>query len=324
MFPWQLLSGIFLGWGLGSNDAANVFGTAVSSSMVRWRTAALLIAVFALIGALLQGGEGLATYDKLSAQDLTSAFAVCLAAALTVAVMTTAKLPVSTSQAVVGGILGISVARLKLGLMTQEELNLASLTKVVICWVGTPIGAAILAMILFPLIGRVIRHFNPHFLVYDRLMRTLLIAAGIYGAYALGANNVANVTGVFFGAGAFGDPNGSQAELLALLIGGLSIGFGSLTYSRQVMLTVGRSIIPLDAFSAFIVVLSEAITVHIYAEIGVPVSTSQAVVGAVLGIGLLKGMRTVSFSTVGKIFLGWLITPLVALGASFALWMALR
>ena len=57
--------------------------------------------------------------------------------------------------------------------------------------------------------------------------------------------------------------------------------------SKGVMKTVGRGIVKLDACSALIVVLSNAITVHIYAIIGVPVSTSQAVVGAVLGIGLL-------------------------------------
>lgn len=204
--------------------------------------------------------------------------------------------------------------------MEASALDLAALTKVVSCWIGTPIGAAVVAMLLFPLLTQVFRKINLHFLQYDAVMRVLLIAAGMYGAYALGANNVANVTGVFYGAGAFGEAGSSSAVMLALLVGGISIGVGALTYSKQVMFTVGTGIIPLDAFSAFIVVLSEAVTVHVYALVGVPVSTSQAVVGAVLGIGVIRGLRTVRFRAVGMIFLGWLLTPLIAGLMSYSAW----
>ncbi|MCD6219059.1 inorganic phosphate transporter, partial [Candidatus Calescamantes bacterium] len=102
----------------------------------------------------------------------------------------------------------------------------------------------------------------------------------------------------------------------ALFIGGLSIGLGAITYSRKVMITVGRRIIPLDAFSAFVAVLAEAITVHIYSVVGVPVSTSQAIVGAVVGIGIFKGIRVISKNTVIKIIIGWFLTP--ALGATLS------
>ena len=110
---------------------------------------------------------------------------------------------------------------------------------------------------------------------------------------------------------------GMVSKFEALLIGGLSIGFGALTYSRNVMITVGRKIIPMDAFSAFISVLSEAITVHMYAMIGVPVSTSQALVGGVVGIGIVKGIRMVSGKTIIKIVIGWFLTP--ALGMAFSI-----
>lgn len=318
---WYLFSGIFLGWSLGSNDAANVFGTAVSSRMVRWRTAALTLAVFVLLGALWEGGAGLDTYASLGgAQDLQQAFMASLAAALTVTVMTIARLPVSTSQAVVGGILGISYAKIRAGTLGTDAIDVAALTKVVTCWIGTPIGAAIIAAMLFPLLTLLFRKWNLHFLKYDACMRTLLILAGIYGAYALGANNVANVTGVFYGAGAFGDAGSASARMLALLVGGVSIGVGALTYSKQVMLTVGGGIMRLDAFSAFIVVLSQAVTVHVYAHVGVPVSTSQAVVGAVLGIGLIRGLRMIRVRAVAMIFLGWLLTPVVAAGMAYGGW----
>jgi PiT family inorganic phosphate transporter len=80
------------------------------------------------------------------------------------------------------------------------------------------------------------------------------------------------------------------------------------------MVTVGSRLVRLDPFSALVVLLAEAITVHFYTFVGVPVSTSQAVIGAVLGIGLLKGIRTVSKRTLLSILSGWFLTPLIAAG----------
>ena len=78
------------------------------------------------------------------------------------------------------------------------------------------------------------------------------------------------------------------------------------------MNTVGSRLVRLDSFSAFVVLLAEALTVHFYTFLGVPVSTSQAIVGAVLGIGLLKGASTVSRKTLAGILFGWFLTPVVA------------
>ncbi|MBL7171092.1 MAG: inorganic phosphate transporter, partial [Candidatus Omnitrophica bacterium] len=119
-----------------------------------------------------------------------------------------------------------------------------------------------------------------------------------------GANNSANATGVFYQAG-------TLSAYQAALIGGVSIALGAVTFSKNVMLTVGKRLLNLDAFSAFIVILSEAITVHIFAIIGVPVSTSQAVVGGVLGIGIVKGMRTVDIRTLRRILYAWILTPVI-------------
>ena len=84
------------------------------------------------------------------------------------------------------------------------------------------------------------------------------------------------------------------------------------------MLTVGSRLVQLGAFSALIVVLAHAITVHVYSLIGVPVSTSQAIVGGVLGIGLVKSIRTIQKRTLLKIMMGWIMTPLIAAGICYA------
>jgi len=98
----------------------------------------------------------------------------------------------------------------------------------------------------------------------------------------------------------------------AAAIGGFAIALGVITYSRPVMETVGKKLVRLDPFSALVVVLALAATVHLYTLIGVPVSTSQAVIGAVLGIGLVKGVNTVSAGTLKQILLAWFLTPAVS------------
>ncbi len=86
------------------------------------------------------------------------------------------------------------------------------------------------------------------------------------------------------------------------------------------MMTVGEGLVRLNAFTAFVAILAEAITVHIYAMIGVPVSTSQAIVGAVLGIGLIKGSQTVNQRTLVRILFGWIGTPGISAGIAFILY----
>ena len=102
-----LSSGLFLGWSLGANDAANVFGSAVGSRMVRFKKAAIIAGIFVILGAVFQGAGASHTLGKLGAVDaIAGSFTVALAAALTVFWMTRLKVPVSTSQAIVGAIIG--------------------------------------------------------------------------------------------------------------------------------------------------------------------------------------------------------------------------
>jgi len=128
---------------------------------------------------------------------------------------------------------------------------------------------------------------------------------------------VANVTAVFVGAG-------ELTVFSAVLLGGLSIDLGILTFSRRVMKTVGRRLVKLDPFSALVVLLAEAVTVHIYTILGVPVSTSQAVIGAVLGVGIVKGIRTVERRTLINILVGWFFTPVIAAVIALSIYFAMQ
>ncbi len=302
---WKLISGIFMGWSLGSNDSANVFGTAVASKTIKYRTAIILCAAFVIIGALTEGQEGLKTLSGLTKQTVNTAFIASLAAALTVTLMTILKLPVSTSQAAVGAIIGIGIL---LG-----DLNLSSLTKVVLVWVGTPTGTVIISLILYPLLAKILDSLPINIFTRDYIVKAGLLIAGSYGAYALGANNVANVTGVYAKVGLL-------TLFQATLVGGVSIALGVVTFSKRVMMTVGSKLVKLDPFSALIAVLAHAIILHVFALVGVPTSSSQAIIGAVLGIGILKGIQTINMRTLINILFGWVGTPLIAMFISLGLY----
>ncbi len=299
----NLLGGVFLGWSLGANDASNIFGTAVTSRMIRFRTAAVLASIFVIIGALLEGAAGMETLSGMGRQSMASATVISVATALSVTLLTVLKLPVSTSQAVVGAIIGRG--------LFASDLQFKGLTKVIVCWVGTPLGAMVVAIVLYYGLRTSLRRFRVSFIALDGYLRWGLILAGCYGAYALGANNVANVTGVFMGLGLFGLEGHSEAQALAL-IGSVSIAVGICTFSHRVMATVGKSLYKLDAFMALVAVSAHALTVHFYAWVGVPVSTSQAIIGAVVGIILVRGIHLLEWRSLAKIMAGWVSAPVIA------------
>jgi PiT family inorganic phosphate transporter len=294
-----LTGGLYLGWALGANDAANVFGTAVASRIVSFRKAAILCSAAVIIGAVLQGSGGIHTLSGLTHQTHMTLLVVSISAAITVTLMTIMRLPISTSQAIVGAIAGIG--------MSTGTMKWDGLAKVVICWLATPIGAMIIAFIFYKLLAAFIRHVPMSILTRDKILWGGLLLVGIYGSYALGANNVANATGIF--SGQF--PGITDRHLA--IFGGLAIAAGVISYSKRVMLAVGSGIMHLDAFTAFVAVSAMAITVHIFAVIGVPVSTSQAIIGAIIGIGTLRGIHSIKFKYLRHIGFGWLLTPLIAL-----------
>jgi inorganic phosphate transporter, PiT family len=317
-----LSSGLFLGWSLGANDAANVFGTAVASRMLSFATAARLCVVFLILGGVVNGPAAMETLGALGGIDtLSGAFATAFAPAVTIAIMVRLGMPVSTSQAVVGAVIGYR-------LVVHGSLDAPTwslLSTIVLTWAACPLLAAAAAFAIYKGTALSFRWLPMPLFVLDRWLRLGLIAAGCYGAWALGGNNMANVVGVYTRLDLFeplrmGPWVLSQPRLLALL-GGVAMALGAATYSYRVMLTVGRDLMKLDAFTAFIAVLAEALVVDFFAHrwsIGsftlpaVPVSTTQALVGAVAGIGAARGLQTMRMPVLGFIVVGWIITPLVA------------
>jgi PiT family inorganic phosphate transporter len=320
-----LSSGLFLGWSLGANDAANIFGSAVGTKMVKFRTAAIIASIFVILGAVIQGSGATHTLGKLGqVTALAGSFTVALAAAITVFVMTKYRLPVSTSQAIVGAIIGWNF-------YTGNETDPTSLTKIVSTWIFAPILGGIFAVVLYQIQKKIIEKSKIHLIRLDQYLRMGLLIVGAFGAYSLGANNIANVMGVFMQAapteditiGAFTFTGVQQLFFL----GAVAIAIGIITYSKKIMTTVGNKLFALSTEAALVVVLAHSLVLFVFSSQGlsdavqsiglpgiplVPVSSSQAIIGAILGIGILKGAKEIKLNVMGGITVGWVATPIAA------------
>ncbi|MGN0905160.1 MAG: inorganic phosphate transporter [Alphaproteobacteria bacterium] len=320
-----LSSGLFLGWSLGAQDASNVFGTAVATRMVRFKTAALVCSVCLMLGAVISGVGAADTLGDLGhVNAIGGSFVTAFAAAFTASVMSRIGLTISVSQAVVGSIIGWNWFS---GSVTDTD----SLMKMAGTWVACPILGGIFAVILFIVFARLADKAQLSLLKRDALTRTAMVVTGAFGSYALGANNMANVVGVFIPVAPFKDFNFFGFEITAIqqlfFIGSAAVAVGVYTYSYKVMMTVGKGLMPLSPFAAWVVVLSQACVLFIFASEGlehflasrglptiplVPVSSTQAVVGAVIGIGLYKGAaKNINWNILLKVMSGWIISPVV-------------
>ncbi len=294
--------------------------------MVRFTTAALICGVFVVLGAFVSGTGAAQTLGKLGAVNaLGGSFMAALAAGLTVYWMTKLGLPVSTSQAIIGSIIGWN-------LFSDSYTDISSLLKILSTWIICPLLSGVIAALLFTLAKIFVRKIGVGLIRMDGYTRLALILAGAFGAYSLGANNIANVMGVFVPVAPFPDLQFGQdfsvssAQQL-FLVGGLAIAVGVFTYSKRVMMTVGSELMTLTPLAAWVAVMSHSIVLFLFASERleqllanmslptiplVPVSSSQAVVGAVIGIGMLQGGREIQWPRIYGIVRGWVITPVIS------------
>ena len=332
-----LFAGLFMGWSLGTNDAANAFGTAVATRVVSYRTAVSIIAALVIVGAVLGGHNNidkvaeLATSNKVIAsfEEVTEAIAndetadlrlksgikaaiIFTCAALTVFVMSYLKFPVSANQSITGAIIGWGLCYADYSDPAVQAVNLPQLGKFASTWLINPVGAGIISFVLVWLTARFLEKRITALKSYDKVLKLGYLVAGAYSSFSIGLNSSANVTALYYDQFHM-DTNLLNNAQITALIGGLAIAVGVLTYSRKVMETVGDSIAKLTQIEGFVVIIATATTIVLMGTLmGIPVSTSQAVVGAVVGAGLTRGVKNVNFGVFKNIAIAWVSSPTVA------------
>ena len=386
---------LYMAWAIGANDVANAMGTSVGSGALTVWGAILVAAIFEFAGAFFAGGQvtdtvrkGMLDVSLVDRDQLIYGMLGSLAAAGTLLVGATwFGLPVSTTHAIVGAIVGFGVVS-----VGPEVVNWGKIGQIVLSWLTSPLIAGVFAFVIFQITrAKVldtkdpvaqIRKLGPifFFLVFfiiglvtlfkglkplklnleltEALMGSILlgfIGAGVgvffirrveLGpedpkhrfsrvekifvvlqiltacaiAFAHGSNDVANAIGPLaaISSAISGADLGGKASVSPwmLAIGGIGIVFGLATWGYRVMETVGKRITELTPSRGFAAQLAAATTIVVASRLGIPVSTTHTLVGAVLGVGLARGISALDMRVVGKIIASWVATLPIAAGLS--------
>jgi len=156
----------------------------------------------------------------------------------------------------------------------------------------------------------------------EKVFAILMIFTAAAMAFAHGSNDVANAVGPLAAIASVIESGGEIAKKAPLptwilILGGIGIVVGLATYGFKVMVTIGRKITELTPSRGFAAELGAATTVVFASTWGLPISTTHTLVGAVLGVGLARGIGALNLSVVGNIFMSWIVT--LPAGAGFAI-----
>jgi PiT family inorganic phosphate transporter len=155
----------------------------------------------------------------------------------------------------------------------------------------------------------------------ERIFAVLMVITACAMAFAHGSNDVANAIGPLAAVVSIVQTGGeitaeSSLPWWILLLGGLGIVAGLMMLGYRVIETVGKNITELTPSRGFAATLAAATTVVLASGTGIPISTTHALVGAVLGVGLARGISSVNAGVVGRIIISWIITLPVGAGLS--------
>ncbi|MDP6415458.1 MAG: anion permease, partial [Gammaproteobacteria bacterium] len=151
-----------------------------------------------------------------------------------------------------------------------------------------------------------------HYFTVERVFAVLMVVTACGMAFAHGSNDVANAIGPVAAVISIAREDvvtqSAPVSIWVLLLGGMGIVIGLATFGRHVIATVGKKITHLTPSRGFAAELAAATTIVIASGTGIPVSTTHTLVGAVLGVGMARGISAIDLNVVRRIFMSWLIT----------------
>lgn len=152
-----------------------------------------------------------------------------------------------------------------------------------------------------------------HFASVEKVFGVLMMFTACAMAFAHGSNDVANAVGPLAAIVSVVNSGGEVLQKAAmptwiLLLGGAGIVAGLVMYGHKVIATVGNNITELTPSRGFAATLAAAATVVVASGTGLPISTTHTLVGAVLGVGLARGLAALNLRVVGTIFISWIVT----------------
>jgi PiT family inorganic phosphate transporter len=318
---------------------ASLLAAAIFVTLSTWKSMPVST-THSIIGALMgfgliAGGLSAVEWEKVgsvAASWILSPVAGCILAffvfKIIVRLIFAKDQPVKAAKIVGPIIFGFTafliVSSLLLKTSLSETYHISEIQSVIIAG----FSAVIVAIIGMFLLRKIESKGPEDYATVENIFRKLQVGTSCYVAFAHGANDVANAIGPVAAIVplAKGLSIGTQVdvpyELLAL--GGIGIAFGCMTWGRRVMQTVGKKITSLTNTRGFSVDFGAATTVLVCSKMGLPISTSHTVVGAVIGVGLARGLEAVDLSVIKKIVVSWVVTLPAAAGTSIGIFFILR
>jgi PiT family inorganic phosphate transporter len=297
----------------GFHDAANSIATVVSTRVLSPQKAVIWAAFFNFVAAFVLGthvaktiGTGMIDIDIVTPEVILAG----LVGAIFWNIFTWYHgLPVSSSHALIGGYAGAAVA--KAGF---SAILFNGWIKTLIFIVLAPMMGMGLGFLLMVSVTWIFRRWNPFRL--DQLFRRLqLVSAGLY-SLGHGGNDAQKTMGIITGLLVATDrlPKDSEIPLWVVLISHAAIAFGTMFGGWRIVKTMGTKITKLQPFGGFCAETSGAITLVVATQMGIPVSTTHTITGAIIGVGATRRFSAVKWGVAGRIVWAWVLTiPLAAL-----------
>ena len=298
----------------GFHDTANAIATSVSTRALRPEFAILLSAIANFLGALT-GTEVAATIGSGIVTTPTGGHGQVIIAAALIGGITwnlltwRLGLPSSSSHARIGGLLGATVAALGASAVRIDAL----VTKIVVPLVGSPIIGLLGAFGLMVLLLNVFRHADPH-RINDRFRRLQLVSAA-YMAFSHGSNDAQKTMGIMTAAlVAAGILPAFKVPIWVMVLAAGAISLGTAAGGWRIIKTMGQRVVKLDPVHGFAAETAAATVILGASHLGMPVSTTHVVSGAIMGSGASDRFSAVRWGIAGSIVWAWILT-LPAAGA---------
>jgi len=321
------LAAMFLAINMGASGTAPSFSAAYGANLIRRERIAGVFGIFVLAGALIAGKKVAMTISRgILPEDvmgLTLTTIVLVSVALSLLMANLLKVPQSTSQATIAALVGPAVYY---DILKAHRL----LFEVIPTWLILPVVSFLLTLaigklIYTPLNKRMTNGFSR--VAGHPFLKIAVLAASCYVAFAIGSNNVANAAGpiVAMAMKSMGTTTEATALMImifATLLVAPCFAIGSSIMGSRVVETTGREIVEFGPLGAVLVAVVTA-TLLLVASVsrGIPASLVQMNTASIMALGVTKeGWRFVASRTsVRKLLVIWIVSPLMALGISFGL-----
>ncbi len=291
----------------GFHDAANSIATVVSTGVLKPHQAVLLAAFFNVVALAVFRLKVATTVGKgiidTSIVDQYVVFAALCGAIVWNLITWWFALPSSSSHALIGGLVGAGLAKAGIG-----SLIMSGILKTIAFIVISPVLGYLLASILMVIVARLFFRSTPWRV--DRWFRRLqLVSASLY-SLGHGGNDAQKTIGIIWmlliAAGVSSTQDAVPVWVIASCY--LAIGLGTLFGGWRIVKTMGTRITKLKPVGGFCAETGGAITLFLATELGVPVSTTHTITGAIVGVGATQRPGAVRWAVAGTIVWAWVLT----------------